>query len=321
MLCLRVLRSITYTGVVLAAVPCWAEEPAKPADATSEPQAPHVVRIAFTRAAAEKLNALRVRRLVELQLGNDLEVDPEPSGPLDEIAIRVFIELDETTVRVQAHAPGRRIESRPVAVEGVAWEVATRFVAITASELVKSLAIPPRKPKPTTPSPSERALVEAEKPRLEVSSSLEFAYWASEESVALGSRVRASFHERLVSGSLSLAAFGSPSGASAYETELAVLHQFWVSPELRITPGLGLGLLLMPETPQKQDLTLGLRAHALGQLDLQLDPKTWLRFGVEPGFTVEPVSGAVGAWLGGSASVSFEDALWISRGSPAQPPS
>jgi hypothetical protein len=100
------------------------EPPAAPDPSVLAPpsaDSPTLVRIAFTREAAQKLTALRVRRLVELQLGEEFLVDPEPAGPLDEASIRIFIELDTpTTLRVQGHAPGRRVETRAVDIDGVA---------------------------------------------------------------------------------------------------------------------------------------------------------------------------------------------------------
>ena len=281
-----------------------------PASASAEVvEAPSVVRISFARNAAEKLNAIRLRRLVELQLGAELAVDPEPVGPLDENVIRVFIELEtDTLVRVQAQATGRRLESRPVDVEGVPWEVATRFVAITASELVKSQATPPRKPRPRELTPFERAMLEAHVPRFEISGALEAGYWGAAQDLVLGSRLRASHHAYWLSESLSLAALASPSGSVGYEVDLAALHQFWIDPGFRLSPGAGLGLLVTNHTSTDNDFRPAVRVHALGQLDMRLSKETWLRLGFEPGFTLDPEEDAVNLWLTGTAAIAFEAA-------------
>lgn len=304
---MRVLCLLACLAVAVAIErPSLAEPPASAAEA--EP--PSVVRISFARNAAEKLNAIRLRRLVELQLGAELAVDPEPFGPLDENAIRVFIELEsETRVLVQAQAPGRKVDSRPVDVEGVPWEVATRFVAITASELVKIQATPPRRPKQREPTPYELAMLEASLARLEVSGALSAGYWGAADELVLGSRLRVAHHALILSEALSLAAYATPAGSVAYEASLAAMHQVWFDPGFRLTPGAGLGLVLNEHPSTVDELSAAMRVHALVEIDARLTDAAWIRFGVEPGFTIEPArDDAVDLWVTGSAALVFEAA-------------
>jgi hypothetical protein len=303
---------------VLASRSALAEAPAAQAVAAAPTQeAPTLVRIAFTREAAQKLTALRVRRLVELQLGEEFTVDPEPSGPLDETSIRIFIELDSpTTLRVQGHAPGRRVETRAVDVEGIAWEVATRFVAITASELVKNLAVPPRKPKPRELTPAELADIEASRPRIEVAGAARVAYWGALDQAALGSRLTLGIHERVLSESLGVSFLATPDGTTALDLELSVFHSFWYGTGLRLGPGGGLALMVARD----EEVEPWVRAQALLQGEVRLLEKSWLRLQIEPGLTISPGRGEVAPWLGGSLFLSFEGPVGLSPTAPAQPP-
>lgn len=297
---------LCLAAVLGSARQSFAEPPASEQAAAAD--APSVVRISFAQNAAEKLNAIRLRRLVELQLGAELAVDPAPVGPLDENVIRVFIALEtDTLVRVQAQAPGRRLESRPVDVTDVPWEVATRFVAITASELVKSQAAPPRKPRPRPLTPFERAMLEANVPRFEVSGAFESGYWGAADDVVFGSRLRVAHHGYWLSESLSLAAVASPSGSAGYEIDLAAMRQFWIDPSFRLTPGAGLGLFMTDLADLEEGFDPAMRVHALAQLDARLSAETWFRLGVEPGLTLDP-DGEVNLWVSGTAAIVFEAA-------------
>jgi hypothetical protein len=278
---------------------------------------PTLVRIAFTREAAQKLTALRVRRLVELQLGEEFLVDPEPAGPLDEASIRIFIELDTpTTLRVQGHAPGRRVETRAVDVDGIAWEVATRFVAITASELVKNLAVPPRKPRPRQLTPSELAELEASRPRVEVGAAARVAYWGELDEAAIGSRLTVGFHERVLSETLGVSFLATPGGTTAVDLELSVFHSFWLDPRLRVAPGAALALMVA----RADGIEPWFRAEVVLQGEVRVLDASWLRLQLEPGFTIAPERGAVGPWLGGSVSLAFEGPVGLSLPAPARPP-
>ena len=302
-------------GIALAAlVPVTeaaAEAPAAaPAAVASGGEAsPSVVRVALTKAASEKLSEQRVRRLVELQVGGGAVVPAEAIGPLDENAVRVFIDLPEpTVVTVQVQAPDRRLETRNVDVAGLPWEVATRFVATAASQSVSALLAPKRKPRPRPPTPEEIARELAKQPALEVSGGLEAVYSSDLETALFGSRLRVAFHERVLSESVSLAALGSLDGGLWAEIDVAAWHRLWLNPDLRLGLGAGfaLGLTRGLRAEADPDLELWVRPHGLVALDVRLQPNAWLRIGLDPGASVDASRDAVGLWMGGSAALAYE---------------
>lgn len=280
-----------------------------PAPATNGEAAASIVRVGLSKAASEKLSEQRVRRLVELQVGGGAVVPAEAIGPLDENAVRVFIDLPEpTVVSVQVQAPDRRLETRNVDVAGLPWEVATRFVATAASQSVSALLAPKRKPRPRPPSPEEIARELAKQPAVEVSAGLEAVYSSDLETALLGSRLRVAFHQRFLSEGLSLAALGSLDGGLWAEVDVAAWHRLWITPDARL--GLGAGFALGVTRGLREatdgDVELWVRPHALVAFDVRVQPNAWLRFGADPGASLDASRDAVGLWLGGNVSLAYE---------------
>lgn len=297
-------------AVALACPPARAEGPA-PAAPAAEEVAPKVVRIVVAKLAAEKLSALRVRRLVELQLGGDITVPEEPAGPLDENAVRVYVDLPEpATVEVQVQAPGRRLEARRVDVSGLPWEVASRFVSIATSELVRGQLAPRRKAKPRPPTPDEIAAKMAAEPSFELSALIEGAYVGDLEEGVFGSRLAASFHQAALSERVSIGLLGGSSGGSWIDLDVAALHRFWFGPDFRLGLGAGFALALLDggPSPRADALALWVRPHALAYLDVRVGEHAMLGLDLDPGLSVDPASRTIGPWLGGGLHVAFDGA-------------
>ncbi len=288
---------------------------AQPAPASAEvEQPPKIVRIALSRAAADKLSDLRVRRLVEQQLGGGVQIAEEPLGPLDEASVRVFIDMPGPSVAVvQVQAPGKRVETRTVDVSGLPWVVATRFVAIATSESVRPELTPRRKPKPRIPTAAEIAERLAAEPSFELGAALVAGYAGDLDTALFGSRASLSFHQRPLSETLSFTALGSLGAGLWVEGSLGIKHRLWVGPDLRF--GLGGGFALAAANGVRAtddgDVDLWVRPHAAISVDVRLHDHqrkrgAFLFVGLEPGASVDAARERAGLWLGGNVGISYE---------------
>lgn len=278
------------------------------AAATEEPQPPKILRIVVSPQAADKLSEGRVRRLIELQVGGGISIPDDGWGRLDEHSIRVFIDLvTPTMVIVQVQAPDRKLETRNVDVAGLPWEVATRFVAIAVSQSVRAQLAPPRKPKPRPPTDDEIAAELASHPTVELSAGLEGVYASDVGTGLFGSRLTLSFHQPVLSESISVGLLGSFEGGLWADFDVAAFHRFWIGPDLRIGAGLGFALAVTDGIrPTTEETELWVRPHALAAIDFRMTPKSWFAIGIDPGMTVDPRREEVGLWLGGSLRIEYE---------------
>lgn len=248
-----------------------------------------------------------MRRLVELQLGGGLEVAPEPFGALDENAVRVFIDLPSpATAEIQAQAPKRRLAVRRVDVAGLPWDAATRFVAIAASESIRLQVRPLPKRKPRPPTDAELADRQARTPSVELGGALSGAWLESAGGGLFGSRLRLTFHQRLISESLSFSALGSTSGAEWLEGGIGAAHRtFWL-PNVRTSFGAGVAVAGVFESSASGEADPWLRAHATLGVGLRATPRAWLSVDLEPGVAIDLQREAAGAWIGAAMSVSYD---------------
>ncbi len=282
---------------------------AAPAIVEEDPP-PKVIRIALSKRASETLSEVRVRRLVELQLGGDIAVGPEPYGALDENAVRVYIDLPSPTVaEIQAQAPKRRLTIRRVDVAGLPWDAATRFVAIAASESIRLQLRPLPKRRPKPPTAAEIAERLAKTPSLEVGGALAGAWSSADSAGFFGSRLRFSFHQRVLSEHLSISALGSTGGTAWFEGSLGASHRtFWL-PDVRTHVGAGLGVAGVFPDATSTEADPWIRGYAMLGVGLRLGETAWLSLDLEPGAVLDARREEVGAWIGAGLSVSYDGQL------------
>ncbi len=276
----------------------------------AEEAPPKVVRIALSTAATRSLGEGRLRRLVEIQLGGAASVPGEPAGPLDENAVRVYVDLPlPTVVSVQVQGPGRRLDSRRVDVAGLPWDVATRYVAIATSESVRAQLASPIRRKPRAPTEDEVRDGLAARPSFELAAGLVGGYVTDAGAGLLGSRIRATFHQPILSESFTLTALGTSTRGSYFEVGMGAAHRLWLTPDLRTRFGLGFAVASGSDVRQGQDEEAHpwVRAHALAALDARLDAdSSWIAFGVEPGLALDAHAERAGFFIGGTVEISYD---------------
>jgi len=297
-------------GTAAALVVVGAPAHAEPAAAVEDEPPPTLIRIALSKRAAETISEVRVRRLVGLQVGGDLQVAPEPYGPLDENVVRVFIDLPSPTIAaIQAVAPKRRITVRRVDVAGLPWDAATRFVAIAAIEAIRLQARPQPRRKPRPPTAAEIAERQAKTPSLEMGGALTGAWLSDDGSGLLGSRLRFTFHQRVLSEHLGFSALGSTSGAEWLEGSVGVGHRtFWL-PDVRTMVGVGAAAAGVFAEGASGDADPWLRAYASLGVGIRVVGDAWLSVDVEPGLAVDAKNESPAAWLGASMAISYDGAV------------
>jgi hypothetical protein len=292
---------------------CASVASAQPNGAAAAPvveETPRIVRIALSTAATRSLGEGRLRRLVEIQLGGAATVPTEPAGPLDENAVRVFVDLPlPTVVSVQVQGPGRRLDSRRVDVAGLPWDVATRYVAIATSESIRAQLASPirRKPRPRTDDEIRDAL--AEKPSFELAAGLVGGYVTDAGAGLLGSRIRATFHQPILSESFTLTALGASTSGSYLELGVGAAHRLWITPDLRTRFGLGFAVASGTDLRAGDDDETHpwVRANALAALDARFGAdSTWIAFGVEPGLAFDAHAERAGFFIGGTIEISYD---------------
>jgi hypothetical protein len=294
------------TAAALAVVARDASADAAAAPVVEDDPQPQVIRVALSKRASETLSEVRVRRLVELQLGGDVPVAPEPYGPLDEVAVRVFIDLPSPSVaEIQAQAPKRRLAIRRVDVAGLPWDAATRFVAIAASESIRLQLRPLPKRKPRPPTNAEIAERLEKTPSLELGGALTGAWLSGTNEGFLGSRLRFSFHQRVLSEHLSISAMGSTASTSWFEGSIGASHRtFWL-PDVRTHIGAGFGVAaVFDQSSGEPDPWI--RGYAAASVSLRLAGDAWLGVELEPGAALDAPNERVGAFIGAAMSIGYD---------------
>jgi hypothetical protein len=264
----------------------------------------------LSKRAAETISEVRVRRLVGLSLGGVLEVAPEPYGPLDQNAVRVCIDLPSPAIAaIQAVAPKRRITIRRVDVAGLPWDAATRFVAIAASEAILLQVRPQPRRKPRPPTPAEIADRQEKTPSLEMGGALTGAWLSDGSTGVFGSRLRFTFHQRVLSEHLGFAAMGSTSGAEWLEGSLGLGHRtFWL-PDVRTIIGIGAAAAGVFAADATGDADPWIRAYASLGVGIRLVDDAWLSVDIEPGLALDARREQPSAWIGAAMSISYDGAV------------
>src|SRR5439155_22618491 len=109
----RAARLAGALSVALALVAAAGAAHAQPPVAVQKTPEPQRVRLAMSRPADKRLGEPRVRRLLAVELGRKLAVEPEAVGPLGDEIVQVWVDLpDETHARIQVRRMERTLARR-----------------------------------------------------------------------------------------------------------------------------------------------------------------------------------------------------------------
>lgn len=100
-------------------------------------RSPAPVRVALSRAAARRLGDVRLRRLLQIELGKKAVLDREATGPLVDALVQVWVDLTEEHVTVQVRRTGRSLARRELDLSEGPADLSPRLVALVAAEMIR----------------------------------------------------------------------------------------------------------------------------------------------------------------------------------------
>jgi hypothetical protein len=289
------------------------------------------VRLAISAAAARALSEPRVRRLLEIELGDDGVLAPGTAGPLGDHVCYVWIDqLSATQLDVEVRVADRPVATREISIAGVGPDVATRLVAIAAAEMIRAQAQPrPRRPPtPPRPTPAEAELALRGRPAVAFAASGYAAALPASAGGLGGPGLGLSFRALGASEELFgrwLQGAGRFGGLRWLEVGVDAEYRVWLGPRFRLAAG----ALASVASVQLADVSAiegvagerdawSARAGATVGAELRLARSLWLGLAVEPAVLLRPVryadaagaNGSLGgAWLGLALSLRLDRPL------------
>ncbi|EYF02297.1 hypothetical protein [Chondromyces apiculatus] len=304
--------------------------PAPAAPAAPAPAPPPVeVRVALSAAASGTLSEARLRRLIDIELGDTAQI-AAAAGPLDVSAARVWIDRPtEARLEIQVRLDTRPVVRRGISISGLTADVAARLVAIATSEMVRAeirrLRLPRRAPAPRRPTPEEVELASRDLDALDLAAGPDAAFLPASAAFLAGPAISLGLRRHRVDQTLFARWLASPLGDGTLrwlEAGLAADYRIWVHPSVRLSFGASAALASVRITgaravdalPGEKD-TWSARAGALAAIDTRIGGPLWLGLHLEPGAVLraapyQDAAGAsqeiAGAWLGFGLSLTAE---------------
>ncbi|WP_437675636.1 hypothetical protein [Sorangium sp. So ce131] len=287
------------------------------------------VRVALSRGAAEEVSAVRLRRLLEIELPDGAALAAEPVGPLGERVATVWIERPTAArLEVQLRLDGRAVVRRQIAVSGLTSDVAARLVAIAASELIRAemrrARAPRRPPSPRRPTPDEVELASRDLDALTVSAGPYGALVSGGPRALGGVGLSVGLRRLRFTESLFARLLADPSGDEALrwlEAGFSGDYRFWLAASWRLSLGAtaAVSSVRLPASAAygidgARDTWSARAGLGLG-LETRLGGPLWLGLTLDPGVVLRPAPyqdahGAAraveGAWLGVGLSLATE---------------
>lgn len=288
------------------------------------------IRLALSSDAARVLSEARLRRLLEIELGEDGVLAQGTAGPPGDHVAYVWVDRPGATrLGVEVRVADRPVARREIPIAGVGTDVATRLVALAAAETMREK--PPARGPTTTPrlAAAELELATRTRPALSLSATGTAVALPSLSGGLGGPGVGLSF--RALGASEGLFARwlqgADPLGKVRWlEMGVAAEYRHWLGPSWRVAGG-GLASLAsvrlfeaaaVDGTADAQD-TWSARAGASLGVERRLASSLWLGLAFEPAVILRPVryvrsAGAAdsveGMWLGLSLGLHFDRLLY-----------
>jgi hypothetical protein len=283
---------------------------------------PVEVRFALSRAAADHLSEVRVRRLLEIELPEGAALASEPIGPLGDHVAQVWIDRPtQAHLEIQVRLDGRAIVRRQIAVSRLTSDVAARLVAIGTSEMIRAemrrARAPRRPPPPRRPSPDQIELASRDLDALTLSAGPYATVITGGSGALAGTGISLGLRRLRATQSLFARWLAGPSeggGLRWIEAGIAADYRVWLGASWRLSLGgaasvasLRLPLEAWPGGASGAHHAWSARAGAGLGIEAKLGGPLWLGLTLEPGAILRPARYHVGA--GAASAASADDGL------------
>ena len=315
---MRVVASLAAASLVaLAPAVVSAQPPGSATDASAAPARLVEVRFALSSSASKQLSEPRLRRLLEIELGDAAVLAPAATGPLGDHVAYVWVDLAEpSTVAIEVRVGARPVDRREIADAELTGDIAVRVIAIAASDMVRAQMRPIRPPKkppaPKLPSSEEIEAASRLVDALTWTPRAAAAFVPSAGAAMFGPQIDLGFRRFGVSAHVQANLLVGPTSfgsARWFEAGLGVSYRMWATPSLRFAGGVSAaaaavqvaGASLAGE-PEGSFDTWSARAGGSVAIEWRFHEPIWLTLAVGPSAVLRPfeVQGP------GGARASFE---------------
>lgn len=321
---------VSAIGLVFPAI-ARAQAAAPPAEATAPPAPPKLVevRLALSPDAAKQLAEPRLRRLLEIELGDAAVLAPAPTGPLGDHVAYVWVDLmGPSTAAIEVRVGARAVDRREIADAELTGDIAARVIAIATAEMVREQMKPVRPPKkapaPKPPSPEEIEAASQKSDAVTVDARATSALVPSAGATLFGPSFDLGFRRSGIGAHLVAGFYTGPSSfgsARWFEVGAGASYRLWVTPSLRFAGEISAtaaavrvaGARVGGEIESRFD-TWSARAGGSVALEWRPTEPVWLTLGVGPSAVLRPfdaIAGGArtpfeGVFVGAAIGVLFE---------------
>ncbi len=294
------------------------------------------VRLGLSAGAAKVLSEPRVRRLLEIELGEDGVLAPGTAGPLGDHVAYVWIDSPTTTqLGAEVRVADRPVGRREIPIAGVGPDVAARLVAIAATDLLRDKPRARRPPSQPPQPPAERELARRLLPALSIEATGSTAALPGFGGGLGGPGLGLSFRALGASEGLFarwLQGSGHPGGLRWLEVGANVEYRHWLGPSFRLAGGAlaSLASVRLADATAVDGLaaardTWSARAGASLGVEARVASSLWLGLALEPAVVLRAVRyadaggaprSAEGAWLGVALALHLDRPLSLPPPSP-----
>lgn len=291
-------------AVFTSSAPALAQPPAGAPEAPSAGSSRLVeVRFAVSSSASKQLSEPRLRRLLEIELGDEALLAPAAIGPLGDHVAYVWVDLVEpSTVVIEVRTGVRPVDKREIADAELTGDIVVRVIAIAAADMVRAQMRPVRPPKkPPAPKPPSPEEIEAE------SRLVDALMWSPRASSVLvpaagatmfGPTLDLGFRRFGAGAHLTTSYVAGPTGfgsARWFEVGLAMSYRLWVTPFLRFAAEISAaaaavhvaGASLAGEPNDALD-TWTARAGGSAAVEWRVREPIWLTLSIGPSAVLRP---------------------------------